>query len=705
MSNGCLIKKQDDIHVKYIEHRMMFYGHTFSEEGKKNSKNFSFNDYETAGDKIVVIKKDFEQIVKTINLKFFNKVKHIACENIIYNFLKNGCISIIIEYNINKNFIKNYQEIAGNNFDKINKLLYKDIEKIIKNNCKGYFKVIEETEYGIPKKISNKGSLNVTDTMVYSQHFIFKDYYECLTKLKCEELKQLVEYIKKSEYEDLKQLVKDKEKSEYEDLKQLVEYIKKSKIEDLKQLVGDIEKSKYEEFKKLVGYIEKSKCEELKHLVEYIEKSEYEELKQLVGDIKKSKYEDLKQLAGDIEKSKCEDLKQLIEYIEKLKYEDLKQLVEYIKESEYEDLKQLVKDKEKSKQLVKDIEKSKQLVKDIENIKQLVDDIENIKQLVDDIKNLKQEFIKIKDLKYKPLKFDWGIRYWEEDNCKYQNTKNDKFDFLDTEFLFLSRQVLVNSQIMISTDISKDILFKEEYTKNIDIEDLESFICSYKTFHQINDLMLMDFNEDTKLINSALFKYDNFKDLEKSKNNGEDTILKILKNYETKRNKISNIIIDILLILITTLTLYSVTHDIFQFTDLNIPKEVKTIAENKKEVDDKLPSEVLISKKIIKEKSDNIDHEITIENIIRTDKNEKEQTKTQTLLEIQTVTDNKTNKEIKKTIIESKLDDNSIISFSFNKTLFLVIPTFIIFCIVYYILNKKYKISIINRILGHKKII
>ena len=122
---------------------------------------------------------------------------------------------------------------------------------------------------------------------------------------------------------------------------------------------------------------------------------------------------------------------------------------------------------------------------------------------------------------------------------------------------------------MISTDISKKILFDKEFGKKIEIEDLESFICLYKTFHLINDLMLMDFNEDTKLINNVLFKYDDFKELEESKNKSEDTILKILKNYETKRNKNSEIIFGIIIFIIGALTIYSVTHDIFQFMPID----------------------------------------------------------------------------------------------------------------------------------------
>ncbi len=250
MSNDST-KKQDDKHVKYVEHRMMFYGHTFSEKGKNNSKNFSFNDYEyeNDGDKIVISKEEFKDIQETIikiNKKFDFK-QSIMCENIIYNFLKNGCISIIIEHDINRYFMKNYQKIAGNNFDYINKLLSEDIEKIIKNNWKECFEFIEENEYGIPEKFKKDSFLHVTDTMVYSQHFIFTDYDEYIKKSKSEDLKQLVEYIEKLKFEDLKQLVEYIKKSKSEDLKQLAEYIEKSKSEDLKQLVEYIEKLKFED--------------------------------------------------------------------------------------------------------------------------------------------------------------------------------------------------------------------------------------------------------------------------------------------------------------------------------------------------------------------------------------------------------------------------------------------------------------------------
>ncbi|WP_323595004.1 hypothetical protein [Aliarcobacter butzleri] len=428
MSNGST-KKQNDKFLEglnYVEHRMMFLGHTFSEEGKNNSTNFSFDDYSEKGGKIVITQESLKKIKeknKNVADDTIDKInelyKNLSCKNIIYNFLNNGCISIIIEYDINDyDFMENYQKTAGKKFSDINELLYNNIEEIIKNApYNTYFKFIQETKCGILEKLIendpsteceiHKKSIDddssfVTDKMVYSQHFIFKKYDNSGKEIRYKYLKQILEYIKKT---------KDK----------------------------------------------------------------------------------------------------------------------YTKETQYK----------------------------------------NLRQLLEDIKKSKQKFIKIKDLNYKPLKFGWGVRYWEKDNNKNKDTEKDNYEFLDTELLFLSRQVLVNSQIIISTEISEKILFDNDFGKKVEIEDLESFICSYKTFHQINDLMLMDFNEDTKLINSALFKYDDFIDLEESKKNGEDTILKILKNYETKSNKTSENIVGIILFIIGALTIYSVIHDIFQFVPID----------------------------------------------------------------------------------------------------------------------------------------
>ncbi|WP_141053786.1 hypothetical protein [Aliarcobacter cryaerophilus] len=383
----------------YIEHRMMFLGHKFTNNGDNASKNFSFNDYETEGGKIVFkyTQGNSDHIIGKINEINKQNGHQLECKDVIYNFLNNGCVSIIISYNIKKDceyILKNYENIGGKSFDSINKEIAKHIyELVLLDNKDNKFQFIPDTIFDLLEKIKNTTDKESeidekfeideeyrTDSIIYSQHFIFKEY------------------------------------------------------------------AKFEE---------------------------------------------------------------------KLKSKDLKKLFQ-------------------------------------------------------DIKNSEQEFTKIKDLKYKPLKFDWGVRYWEKNNDQVENIE---FDFLDKEFLFLSRQVLVNSQIMISTDISKKILFDKDFGKKIEIEDLESFISLYKTFHLINDLMLMDFNEDTKLINSALFKYDDFKELEESKNNSEDTILKILKNYETKRNKNSEIIFGIIIFIIGALTVYSVTHDIFQF--MPIDKDAK----------------------------------------------------------------------------------------------------------------------------------
>ncbi|MCT7523252.1 hypothetical protein N5T57_09980 [Aliarcobacter cryaerophilus] len=530
MSNDSKNKQNDKFleGVNYVEHRMMFLGHSFTKMVKDKSINFSFSDYSDNGEKIVIEGNDNTRGI--IN-KFYNtsnnceNIKnYINCERILYNFLNNGCVSIVIYYEVyNIDFMLHcYQKIAGENFIEINKTLFIEIKDIIENDAeyKECFEFIKETKYGIPEKfLENNDTSFVTDTMVYSQHFIMKENNSI--------------------------------------------------------------------------------------------------------------------------------------FLEK-----------------------------------------------VENNK-------DIEQLWEDIDNSKKEFENIKDLTYKPLKFGWGIRYWEEIETKCLYLENSKLNFLDAEFLFLSRQVLVNSQIIISTEVSNKIIFNKEFSNQIDIEDLELFICVYKIFHQKNDLMLMDFNEDTKLINSALFKYDDFKDLEESKNNSEDTIIKILNNYQTKQNKISTIVIDIILIIIAALTIYSVTHDFFQFTDLKIPNEKITITETitKNENGNKTVTETTTENgngngnKTVTETITSNGNKTVTEIITENKTNNGTEFVTETKKEIQTVNGIEIVTETKKETQTVNGTEKLIFNATFNPTkmLVLIIPTFIIFLIILYVLNKKYKIRIFKR--------
>ena len=520
MSNVSTKKKDDEIDLKqveYVEHRMMFLGHSFTKMGKDKSINFSFNDYSDNGEKIVIEGNDNTRGI--IN-KFYNtsnnceNIKnYINCERILYNFLNNGCVSIVIYYEVyNIDFMLHcYQKIAGENFIEINKTLFIEIKDIIENDTeyKECFEFIKETKYGIPEKfLENNDTSFVTDTMVYSQHFIMKENNSI--------------------------------------------------------------------------------------------------------------------------------------FLEK-----------------------------------------------VENNK-------DIEQLWEDIDNSKKEFENIKDLTYKPLKFGWGIRYWEEIETKCLYLENSKLNFLDAEFLFLSRQVLVNSQIIISTEVSNKIIFNKEFSNQIDIEDLELFICVYKIFHQKNDLMLMDFDENTKIINNVLFKDDNFGDLEKSRNNSEDTIKKILNNYQTKRNKISTIVIDIILLIIATLTIYSVTHDFFQFTDLKIPNEKMTsIIETKN--GSKIETKIQDGKKVVTETEIEDGKKVVTETETKTENGTEfvKETVTETKRENGIETKTVTTKETKTENGTEKLIFNA--TFNPTKMLVLTVPTLIILGIIIYILNKKYKIKIIKR--------
>lgn len=457
MSND-LTNEQNDKSLEYegyIEHRMMFLGHTLIKDSKDiedkdikdkkkeevkfevKFKNFSFNDYSNCCDKIEVTDPALRSIIELLyNIKnddfkklsnkeeylkdecnaiiqckfsynnkkgeIYNKETYytdleksikkdinqtednnndnkIKCKEIIYNFLNNGCVSIVIHFKHNSEQFKNdYEEIAGNRFDFINKLLLIRINDIIYKlkNCLNLGKF---TLCGIPTKlIKNSKDLFITDSMVYSQHFIDK----------------------------------------------------------------------------------------------------------------KVKYDTLK-----------------------FYWRGYRQNFTIYKEN--------------------------------------------------------------KKVEYEPIEIGWGYRKWKKNK---DNKKNKENEFLDSEFLFLSRQVLVNSQILVSTEISKQILMDKQST-NIQIEDLELLICSYKTFHQINDLMLMDFDENARDLNNRFFKDDDFKELVDSKDNSEEAVIKILKSLETKRNKKINGFVQFILIIIGSLTLYSVTHDLVQFVDIKIPKNFKVIEE------------------------------------------------------------------------------------------------------------------------------
>ncbi|MCT7514944.1 hypothetical protein [Aliarcobacter cryaerophilus] len=154
------------------------------------------------------------------------------------------------------------------------------------------------------------------------------------------------------------------------------------------------------------------------------------------------------------------------------------------------------------------------------------------------------------------INVDWGYRIWIVQN------KKEITNLLDNEIVFLSKQCLMNSQVIISTQISKKLLYESRFKQNIDQEDLEDFICNYRTFHHLNDLITMDFDKDTKKINDQFFKYDEFDNLIESKNDCEETILRLLNNYESKSTRNARIVLSILLVTISVLTLFSVFNDL-----------------------------------------------------------------------------------------------------------------------------------------------
>ncbi|MGJ0288464.1 hypothetical protein [Aliarcobacter cryaerophilus] len=156
------------------------------------------------------------------------------------------------------------------------------------------------------------------------------------------------------------------------------------------------------------------------------------------------------------------------------------------------------------------------------------------------------------------INVDWGYRIWIVKN------KKEITNLLDNEIVFLSKQCLMNSQVIISTEISKKFLYENRFKQNIDQEDLEDFICNYRTFHHLNDLITMNFDKKSKKLNDQFFKYDKFDNLIDSKNDCEETILRLLNNYESKSTRNARIILSVLLVTISVLTLFSVFNDLNQ---------------------------------------------------------------------------------------------------------------------------------------------
>jgi hypothetical protein len=169
--------------IKYIEHRIWFLGHIFSEDcfnqkdsnEEKISKKYFFNEYSEYGEKITCEEKYFDKDIDEI-AKAYNKDYGLEFEKITYNFLNNGCVSILTEYIIKDNenkFICDYDHIAGRNFTTISKLILKRLEIIIDQLSK-YLMLNNSIKWGIPNLLIDDKDLAM-NSVLFIQNFVFDE--------------------------------------------------------------------------------------------------------------------------------------------------------------------------------------------------------------------------------------------------------------------------------------------------------------------------------------------------------------------------------------------------------------------------------------------------------------------------------------------------------------------------------------------------
>ncbi|MCT7575705.1 hypothetical protein N5U00_10230 [Aliarcobacter butzleri] len=167
---------------------------------------------------------------------------------------------------------------------------------------------------------------------------------------------------------------------------------------------------------------------------------------------------------------------------------------------------------------------------------------------------------------------DWGKKF-----IKLKNEDKFSIDFLDSELVYLSKKVMVISQLNIFTHLSQKILYDEDLRNKISVEDLELLVSSYRTLFQTNELISQDFDEFAKKINKKFFEVDNFKDLISLKKNSELTLIQLAKYSELKKTERFNKILQGTLTIIAVLTVYSVINDIASFLLLEENKPIQNV--------------------------------------------------------------------------------------------------------------------------------
>ncbi len=187
--------------LEYVENRIWFLGHIFNEECSDYSVPeiflpMQFNNYSDGGEKLAFT---FSDPVKDEILKKLNNIYaefDLQCTQIIFDFLKNGCVNIKTKYLIGKNskFLSDYDNIGGSFFQKNSDILFEKLELLREEEVrKNHIILNENMTWGIPNILLNQSKNNYNKLQLYSVLYIQNIIFENELDLDNDELKNVMQ--------------------------------------------------------------------------------------------------------------------------------------------------------------------------------------------------------------------------------------------------------------------------------------------------------------------------------------------------------------------------------------------------------------------------------------------------------------------------------------------------------------------------------
>lgn len=196
-----VLYKKGKTMLEYVENRIWFLGHIFNEECSDYSVPeiflpMQFNNYSDGGEKLAFT---FSDPVKDEILKKLNNIYaefDLQCTQIIFDFLKNGCVNIKTKYLIGKNskFLSDYDNIGGSFFQKNSDILFEKLELLREEEVrKNHIILNENMTWGIPNILLNQSKNNYNKLQLYSVLYIQNIIFENELDLDNDELKNVMQ--------------------------------------------------------------------------------------------------------------------------------------------------------------------------------------------------------------------------------------------------------------------------------------------------------------------------------------------------------------------------------------------------------------------------------------------------------------------------------------------------------------------------------